>query len=76
MPELEGPMEYITLGRASALCNVSAATLRNQALRGRLRVIKPGHDMLTTRVWLHRYLHSRDTRGHAKPLPPDYVAPE
>jgi hypothetical protein len=73
---LEGPLEYITLQRAEELCGVSAGALRNQVKRKRLRTVKLGRDNVTTRVWLHEYLTSRDPRGRVKPLPADYVAPE
>jgi hypothetical protein len=77
MPELEPPMQYITLRRASDLSGVSAATLGNQARSGRLQTILLGNTLVTTRVWLHEYLKARETRqGRRKPLPADYVAPE
>ena len=73
---MEGPLDYITLRRAGELCGISGDTLRNQARRGRLQTLKLGRDNVTTRKWLHAYLQSRDTRGHAAPLPEGYVAPE
>jgi hypothetical protein len=69
-------MELIGLTRAAELSGLSAGSLRIQARKGRLRTVKPSTDLLTTRVWLHEYLTSRDTTfGKVKPLPPGYVAP-
>ena len=82
MPELEPPMQYITLQRASEISGVSPVTLGNQAReRGgkpaRLRTVRLGHTLVTTRVWLHAYLESRDARRkQAAPLPEGYAAPE
>jgi hypothetical protein len=54
-----------------------AEALRVHALRGRLSGIRIGRDHLTTRRWLHEHLMSEDdSRGHTKPLPLDYQAPE
>jgi hypothetical protein len=75
--ELEPPDERISIARAAALAGVSAHTLRTQARRGKLRTGRLGHDLFTTRRWLHEYLMAREQgRGHRKPLPPDYVPPE
>jgi hypothetical protein len=68
-------MDPITLREASDLCGLSPETLRYAAWKDRLRAEKAGRDLFTTRVWLHEYLTSRDRRGRARPLPPDYVAP-
>lgn len=81
MPELEPPMQYITMQRASEISGLSPITLGNQARERngkppRLRTTRLGHTLVTTRAWLHEYLSSRDTRGHAAPLPADYVAPD
>jgi excisionase family DNA binding protein len=73
---MEEPMELITIKRAAEISGISPNTLRQQVRKERLRTVKPGHDLLTTRTWLHEYLTSRDaTFGKVKPLPPDYVAP-
>jgi hypothetical protein len=70
-------MELIGLKRAAEISGVAATTLRVQARRGRLRTVKPAHDLLTTRTWLHKYLTAREGhQGPRKPLPADYVAPE
>ena len=64
--------------RASEISGVSVGTLRNQALAGKLRTVKPGHDQFTTRRWLHEYLlqASERDKGSRRPLPEDYQAPE
>lgn len=75
---LEGPDDYISIRRASELGGVSAGTLRNQALAGKLATTKLAHDLLTTRRWLHAYLmaaSARDT-GRRLPLPEGYEPPE
>lgn len=77
MAELEGPDEQITLKRAAELAGLTPATLRQQALAGRLQVAQPARDLFTTRRWLHQYLANRDVRRkQAAPLPSDYVTPE
>jgi hypothetical protein len=77
MTRLEDPMELISLKRAGEISGLSPGTLNVQARNGRLKTVKPAHDWLTTRVWLHEYLMAREGRqGGRKPLPPDYVAPE
>jgi hypothetical protein len=82
MPELEPPMQYITMQRACEISGISRVTLGNQARarRGnppRLRTVKLGHTLVTTRVWLHEYLTSREeTNKQAAPLPAGYVPPE
>jgi hypothetical protein len=75
---LEGPDEYITLKRASALSGLKPSTLGVQAVAGKLKTIKPGHDLFTTRRWLHEYLTEADKRdkGRRLPLPEGYVTPE
>jgi hypothetical protein len=76
---LEGPDEYITLARAAQIAGLAPTTLRNQALAGWLRTVRPGHDRLTTRRWLHAYLRTRGThhRGATpKALPDAYIAPQ
>jgi hypothetical protein len=73
---MEDPMELISLKRAAQISGLSPETLRVQARAGRLRSVKPAHDHLTTRRWLHDYLLSRSAQSDRKPLPPDYVAPE
>ncbi len=77
MPEVEPPLHYITMARASEISTILPAVLSNQARAGRLQSIKLGNTLVTTRVWLHEYLLSRETRqGRRKPLPEGYVAPE
>ncbi len=77
MADREGPDDYIALAHAAELCGLSAGTLRNQALNGRLQTVKLAGNHVTTRRWLHAYLVSRgDTNGRAAPLPADYRAPE
>jgi hypothetical protein len=75
---LEAPDTYITLRRASQLSGVSSGTLRVQANKGKLHTVRLGHDLLTTRRWLHAYLMeaSERDRGRRLPLPADYQAPE
>jgi hypothetical protein len=75
MAELEGPDDQITLKRAAEIAGLTAETLKPAAKEGRLQAIMPGHEYLTTRRWLHRYLAGRK-RGVVKPLPAGYVAPE
>ncbi len=72
--ELEGPDETITLQRAAAIAGLALHTLSDAARRGRLTATRPGHDWLTTRRDLHRYLGGR-SRGVVKPLPPGYQTP-
>ena len=76
MTDLESPEVYITLKRAAALSGLSPNTLLIQARDGKLKTVQPARDRFTTRRWLHEYLQSRDTRGHAAPLPEGYVAPD
>jgi hypothetical protein len=79
---LEPPDTYITLARAAQLSGLSAGTLRvlanpRKGRRPRLQTVRPGHDRLTTRRWLHEYLDSREESfKQAAPLPADYQAPE
>ena len=75
MAELEPADKMITLARAAELSDLTADTLRQAALDGRLQAERPGHDWLTTRRWLHRYLAGRK-RGVVKPLPGGYETPE
>jgi hypothetical protein len=75
---LEGPDDLITLRRAAALGGLAKSTISVQTYAGKLRMVRRDHLRLTTRRWLHEYLTAasgRD-RGHRKPLPADYVAPE
>ena len=74
MAELEGPDETITLQRAAEIAGLVPNSLSDAARAGRLQATRPGHDWLTTRRDLHRYLRSR-SRGVVKPLPPDYLTP-
>jgi hypothetical protein len=79
MAELEGPDETITLKRAAELGGLSPVTLKRAARDGRLEAKRPGHDWLTTRRKLHRYLRGRTAvagRIQPAPLPPGYVVPE
>src|SRR5579871_863594 len=75
---LEGPDEYISLARAAQIAGLSPGTLRNQALKGKLNTVQVARNNLTTRRWLHEYLHAADAAqgGRRKPLPEGYVAPE
>jgi hypothetical protein len=75
VPDLEGPGARIILRHAAQLSGVAYSTLHNQARAGRLQSWRTGHERLTTRLWLHAYLVSRESHP-ARPLPPDYVAPE
>jgi excisionase family DNA binding protein len=75
MAGLEGPDELITLEQAAAIAGITKDTLRQAAAGGRLDARRIGHNWLTTRRKLHRYLAGRK-RGVVKPLPPDYVTPE
>jgi hypothetical protein len=69
-------MDLISIKRAAELAGLAPNTLRIQARAGRLRTVKPAHDLLTTRMWLHEYLRGREGRqGGHRPLPPDYVTP-
>jgi len=73
----EPPDQYLSIARASELAGLSPHTLRAQVRARRLRAEKLGHDLVTTRRWLHEYLTGRDeTNTHAAPLPEGYVAPE
>jgi hypothetical protein len=74
---IEPPDQPITLERAAEIAGLSAKTLDAQVRRGKLRVIRYGHERLTTRRLLHDYLMAREEgRGHRAPLPADYQAPE
>jgi hypothetical protein len=75
MAELEGADKFITLKCASKISGIGMRTLAGAAKSGRLAAEKPGHDYLTTRRNLHRYLANR-SRGVIKELPADYVTPE
>jgi hypothetical protein len=72
MSELEGPDEPISMKRAGELAGLNAATLKQAAQGGRLAATKPGHDWITTRRNLDRYLSTR-TKSNAAPLPDSYV---
>jgi hypothetical protein len=78
MDQLEAPDQPIPLARAAEIAGLSYATVRVQADRGKLETIRYGHERLTTRRLLHRYLMARDGSrgGKPAPLPPDYRAPE
>ena len=75
---LEAPDQPITLQRAADLAGLNIGTLREQARRGKLGIVRFGHERLTTRRLLHEYLTHRDDRrgGQPLPLPAEYVAPE
>lgn len=74
---LEPPDQYISIARASVIAGLSPHTLRVQVRAKKLHAVKLGHDLATTRQWLHTYLLSRDdTNTHAAPLPEGYVPPE
>jgi excisionase family DNA binding protein len=70
-------MPYITLRQAAELAGLSPSTLKNQVRNGRLRAVKPGHDLLTTRAWLQDYLTGRSKAGgaHRRPRPEGQSAP-
>jgi hypothetical protein len=74
MTKLERPDKLIALSRAAELAGILPDTLRHSAQKGYLQAEKPGHDWLTTRRHLHRYLAGR-RRGVVKPLPADYQTP-
>jgi hypothetical protein len=76
--QLEPADQPITLARAAELAGLTTGTMRVIAANGKIEVLRYGHERLTTRRMLHRYLMSRDNSRGAKaaPLPPDYVAPE
>jgi hypothetical protein len=78
MAVLEGPDEMISLARAAEIAGLSPVTLGLQARKGRLQTVKPAHDRLTTRRWLHRYLQSRTgpQGGTPAPLPASYTTPD
>lgn len=74
---LEGADQLITLARAAEIAGLVPASLRQRAIAGRLRTVRPARDSFTTRRWLHEYLTSRTGRpDRAAPLPPTYLAPE
>ena len=76
MPELEGPDAYIPMARAAQISDLGAGTVRQQALKRRLRYVRIDGRFYTTRRWLHAYLTSRPAMSGRKPLPAGYVAPE
>ena len=64
--------KYISIARAAEVAGLSPKTVA-----GKLRTVKPAHDLLTTRRWLHDYITGRSSRGGLPvPLPEGYVAPE
>ena len=68
----------IPLVRAAEIAGLTVATLREQARRGKLQVLRYGHERLTTRRLLDQYLRSRDASrgGQPAPLPAGYVPPD
>jgi hypothetical protein len=72
---LEPPDAPIMLARAAQIAGVGADSLRHAAQRGALQAARPGHDWITTRRQLHRYLAGR-RRGVVKPLPAGYQTPD
>jgi hypothetical protein len=75
--QLEAPDQPITLARAAQIAGLSPKTLSVVADNGKIEIFRYGHERLTTRRMLHRYLLSRlEHGGPRKPLPPDYVPPE
>jgi hypothetical protein len=74
MANLEKSDEPITLKRAGEIAGLLPDTLRHAAQQGRLDAHRMGHDWLTTRRSLHRYLRSR-RRGVSKPVPAAYRTP-
>jgi len=75
---MEDADQPITLARAAAIAGLSPATVREQARRGKLGVLRYGHERLTTRRLLDAYLRGRDASRGARPapLPAGYQAPE
>ena len=57
---------YWSLAEAARDFGLSASTLRNQAVKGRLGAVKIGRNWCTTREWMEEYLASRKKNG--KPL--------
>src|SRR5690349_5365862 len=51
MATLEGPDDYISLGRAARLSGRSLHTIVDRAFTGRLRTVKVAKQRLTTRLW-------------------------
>jgi hypothetical protein len=75
---LELPDQPITLQRAADLSGLNVGTLRVQVRRGKLKIVRFGHERLTTRRLLHDYLISRNGSRGGQPtaLPADYVPPD
>ena len=48
--------EYLTIGQAAKFCDYSPADLGDGAKQKKLKTIKKGSNLLTTRVWLDEYL--------------------
>lgn len=75
--QLEAPDDPISLARAAEIAGLSPNTIRAQVRNGRLQVVRYGHERLTTRNFLHKYLTERAAAfKQASALPADYVAPE
>ena len=57
---------FWSLAEAARDFGLSASTLRNQAVKGRLGAVKIGRNWCTTREWMEEYLVGRKKNG--KPL--------
>jgi predicted HTH domain antitoxin len=75
--QLEAPDDPISLTRAAELAGLSPNTIRAQVRKGRLQILRYGHERLTTRRLLHQYLTERtDAFKQAAALPEGYVPPD
>lgn len=63
----------LTLGQAAERLGIQPGTLRNQAIRGKLRAIKPGHDWLVDEAEIERY--RAENKGRRQPAPLDAILP-
>ena len=63
-------MKYFSLQLASQQTGLSRNTLKNQAVRGRLKAVKDRGRYLTTDAWLQEYLASRGTRPQGRQARP------
>jgi hypothetical protein len=48
--------DYITIGQAAKFCDFSPDFLDKDAKQKKLKTVKKGNDLLTTRGWLDKYL--------------------
>lgn len=51
--------DYLTLSQAAQLVHTSKDTLLKEVRAGRLRTVKPGRTILTTRQWLEQWLNKK-----------------